>query len=81
MLITLFWSSVPNPWLELVRPESGHGAEGHSAGEYEECKSVLAGKVCFFNSLLRIKGANRTVVYRIGRYLLGLNAWEASWPD
>jgi hypothetical protein len=31
--------------------------------------------------LLRIEGANRTVVYRIGDMVPGLDAYWAEWPD
>lgn len=36
---------------------------------------------CWSQWFLHIDGRNRTVIYRIGRYVAELHAWEASWPD
>lgn len=45
--------------------------------EGEACPHVP----CWTQWLLHINGRNRTVIYRIGRWVPELQAWEAAWPD
>lgn len=42
---------------------------------------VPLGSFSFTGSVLRIEGANRTAVYRIGEYLAPVNGYVAEWPD
>lgn len=35
----------------------------------------------FDGETVRIRGENRTVVYRVGRYLPEWGCYEAEWPD
>jgi hypothetical protein len=83
LLNHLLWEpDLVNPALSLIKPSDGHGSTAHVIGEYEECRDVLAGEVCFVNKLLRIEADNGTVVYRIKRYLSeGGGVWEATLAD
>ena len=83
LLNHLLWEpELVNPALSLIKPSDGHGSTAHVIGEYEECRDVLAGEVCFVNKLLRIEADNGTVVYRIKRYLSeGGGVWEATLAD
>lgn len=78
-VLTEAWSTPNHPWLDLLRPEEGHGSTGHAVGEYD-CWA-RAGRVCFHGSILTIKAVNRTVVYRILDYDFERDAWSAIWPD
>ena len=35
----------------------------------------------FDGETVRIRGENRSVIYRVGRYLPELGCYEAEWPD
>lgn len=75
----LFVREPDNPWITLARPTEGHGSPGHMDGD-DSCHAT-PGMICFKDTVLRIKGANRTVIYRIGDYVREMRGWEARWPD
>jgi len=68
-----------HPNTTLQRPSSGHGACGHSVGDYD-CGAIAGGR-CYHASILRLKTVDRDLVYVIDKYEPELHGWWAHWPD
>jgi hypothetical protein len=68
VLFSLWWESGGAPLYSnpLLTVRSGPGREESTE---------------FSGWTVTIRGENRTVLYRLGRYLPELDAYEAQWPD
>jgi hypothetical protein len=42
---------------------------------------AMRGNNCFYGALLTFDTTSGRIIYRIGEFHLGLNAWWAQWPD
>jgi hypothetical protein len=65
--VTLAWQ----PW-EPCPPGRCCQAKGYLA---------LPGNNCFYGALLTFDTTSGRIIYRIGEFDVGLNAWWAAWPD
>lgn len=83
ILSEVFWfesvKGEPHPFATLERAKEGHGSTGHGSGDYD-C-GVFPGSVCFHNAIFKINAEEKTMIYRVDKYLRELDRWTAHWPD